>query len=360
MHKNSHIIGLMSGTSLDGVDLAYCQFSSADSSFESIQYQLLASETIPYPSEWVKRLSSLENASAYQYALTDVELGHYFGEIINSFRQRHPGPVDYISSHGHTIFHQPQIHFTTQIGDGDSIAAETQLPVVYNFRTLDVALGGQGAPLVPIGDQLLFSNFQACLNLGGFSNISFNYQGSRLAYDVSPCNMALNYLARLLNQPFDRDGIFASQGQVNSTLLSQLQSLDYYQKTAPKSLGKEWFVSQVLPLISNPEISPIDRLSTMTEHIAIQLANSINNHHITTLIITGGGAKNSYLMQRLQDLAPNTQITIPSNDVIDYKEAIIFALLGYLRVNNKINCLRSVTGAKIDSIGGNISGAFLM
>lgn len=358
MIQISHIIGLMSGTSLDGVDLAYCQFSSEDTTFENIHYQLLAAETIPYPKEWVQRLSTLENATAYHYALTDVELGHYFGKIINHFRKCHPGPVDYIASHGHTIFHQPQIQFTTQIGDGDSIVAETHLPVVYNFRTLDVALGGQGAPLVPIGDQLLFNNYQACLNLGGFSNISFCSNGIRLAYDVSPCNMALNYLSRLLNHPFDRDGILASQGNINTTLLSQLQALEYYQKPAPKSLGKEWFVEQVLPLISDDKITPLDRLRTMTEHIAIQLADSLNNHHIATLIITGGGAKNNYLMQRLRIHAPDTKITIPSDAVIDYKEAIIFALLGYLRMNNKINCLRSVTGAKIDSIGGNISGVF--
>ena len=348
-----NIIALMSGTSLDGLDIAYCSIAEFD---DGITYKILAAETIPYDADWVSRLSTLENASALDYALADVELGHYFGRCVCAFRQRHPGPVDFVASHGHTIFHQPQRLLTTQIGDGDAIAAETRLPVISRFRNLDVALGGQGAPLVPIGDKLLFSNYDACLNLGGFSNISFEACGERLAFDVSPCNMALNMLASMNGQPYDMDGLMAQSGRVDDVLLAQLQSLDYYAIPAPKSLGKEWFVESFQPLLLNDSISIEDRLRTVVEHVALQVSSVLNQNHLQTMIVTGGGAKNAFLVERFKALAPHCRITVPDHLVVDYKEALIFALLGYLRVQGRSNALRSVTGAVADSVGGVISG----
>ena len=344
------VIGLMSGTSLDGLDIAYCEFSES----EGLRYKLLAAETYPYPQQWVDRLSTLEHASAYEYALAHVELGHYFGKCVNRFREAHPGKVDLVASHGHTIFHQPQLGLTTQIADGDAIAAETGLPVAFNFRTFDVALGGQGAPLVPIGDRLLFGDYDACLNLGGFSNISYEESGLRKAFDVSPCNMALNALARKLGVEYDKDGVLASQGALNEEVLTKMNALEYYQRSAPKSLGKEWYVENFLPLIASQ--NPQSMLRTTIEHIAQQVSKVVSSQTVRTLLVTGGGAKNKFLVERIAALSPQCRVTIPDHQVVDYKEAIVFALLGYLRIKGQNNCLQSVTGASRDNCSGQLSG----
>ncbi len=348
------ILGLMSGTSLDGIDLALCDISEHG-------YKIMAAKTVPYLAEWKQRLSALEKATAYEYALANVELGHLFGRTINRFLEGKERP-EAIASHGHTIFHQPQLQLTTQIGDGDAIAAETGLPVVSNFRNLDVALGGQGAPLVPIGDEMLFGKYDACLNLGGIANISYRQNGMRVAYDICPCNMALNRLAAILGHPYDDGGTNARSGEVHTCLLHDLDALDYYASEGPKSLGKEWLVDQFWPLVKGflglaPSLSHTrDALATVTSHIAIQIARVVERQQIKTLLVTGGGAWNSYLLEIMGKYCPETQITVPDPLIVNYKEALIFALLGYLRLTEKVNTLASVTGAKCDSIGGNISG----
>lgn len=367
------IIGLMSGTSLDGVDLACCRFWECDG---EMNWKLLAAETVPYTDKWVERLSTLENASAYEYALADVELGHYFGRLVREFVQRHGLAVDYVASHGHTVFHQPHLGLTTQIGDGDAIGAECGLPVVFNFRRMDVALGGQGAPLVPVGDWMLFAGYDACLNLGGIANISCrrlavgdrrpdgrgaacdtgcNSQ-SRVAFDICPCNMALNFLARKLGLPYDKDGDVASSGKVIEPLLRRMDGLEYYGLPAPKSLGKEWFVSQFQSIIDDGGYGVEDIMRTTVEHIAGRIATVVNDNGIGSLLVTGGGAKNGYLIERLSGMAPGCRITVPSDEIIDYKEAMVFALLGYLRLHSRPNCLRSVTGASRDNCGGDVAG----
>ena len=345
-----YIIGLMSGTSLDGLDIAYCEIN--DNGFK-----LLAADTYPYSQDWTKVLSTLEKASAFEYALVNVRLGHYMGQMVNHFRRDHPGPCDAVASHGHTIFHQPKLGLTTQIGDGDAIAAETGLPVVFNFRNLDVAMGGQGAPLVPIGDRLLYGQYDACLNLGGFCNISYDSpSGKRMAFDICPCNMALNLLAQRIGKPYDLNGLIARSGIIDNKLLSTMDALDYYRMPLPKSLGKEWFVANFLPIIEHTEYAVGDLLATTVEHIARQVAGAIKGRGLQTMLVTGGGAKNKYLIARLQAQIPSCKITIPAESIIDYKEAIIFALLGYLRLNQRPNCLSSVTGAKYDNCGGDIAG----
>ncbi len=349
------ILGLMSGTSLDGIDLALCDINESG-------YSVVAAETMPYYEEWRKRLSTLEHASAYEYALANVELGHLFGRTINSFLLKHNLETDAVASHGHTIFHQPHLGLTTQIGDGDAIAAETGLPVVSNFRTLDVALGGQGAPLVPIGDEMLFGQYDACLNLGGIANISYRADGKRVAFDICPCNMALNRLAALLGYPYDKGGVNARGGQVHTCLLHELDALQYYATVGPKSLGKEWFVDQFWPLVKAfigvvPSLSKVrDALATVSAHIAMQIGRVLEAHGIDTLLVTGGGAWNSYLIEQIGEYRPSTAITVPDELTVNYKEAIIFALLGYLRLTGKVNTLASVTGAKCDSVGGVLSG----
>ena len=355
----------MSGTSLDGIDLALCDIDEHG-------YRILAADTLPYYDEWRRRLSTLENASAYEYALANVELGHLYGQRINAFLQGKEHP-EAIASHGHTIFHQPHLGLTTQIGDGDAIAAETGLPVVSNFRTLDVALGGQGAPLVPIGDELLFGEYDACLNLGGIANISYKRkvesgkwkdETRRVAFDICPCNMALNRLAAMLGYPYDDKGRNARGGDVHTCLLHELDALDYYALAEPKSLGKEWFVGQFWPVVksflgvtpSTPHVR--DTLATVTSHVALQIARVLERQQIKTLLVTGGGAWNSYLIELIGKYRPEVRITVPDPLIVNYKEALIFALLGYLRLTGKVNTLASVTGARCDSIGGTLSGVF--
>ncbi|MBP5527783.1 MAG: anhydro-N-acetylmuramic acid kinase [Bacteroidales bacterium] len=343
------ILGLMSGTSLDGVDMAVCDIAVG-------RYSILAAETVPYPAEWRQRLSTLETATALEYARAHVDLGHWFGRTVKAFLERHPLDVEAIASHGHTIFHQPAVGLTTQIGDGDTIAAETGLPVVSNFRTLDVALGGQGAPLVPIGDEMLFGQYDACLNLGGIANISYRSEGRRLAYDICPCNMALNELAARLGLDYDPCGENARRGNVDKTLGNLLDGLDYYRANPPKSLGKEWFIDSFLPLLEASHLPTLDLLATVTRHIAGQIAGVLNGRRCSTLLVTGGGAFNTYLIEQLAMLAPETTITVPDALIVNYKEALIFALLGYLRLTGQVNTLASVTGARCDSVGGTLSG----
>ena len=348
-----HIIGLMSGTSLDGIDLAYCEFT------DERHFQLIAAETYNYPVAWQERLASLHRATAEEYVKTDAELGHYFGECIMHFREKHPGRVDCIASHGHTIFHQPEKGFTAQIGDGNAIHAVTGVPVVYDFRRLDVALGGQGAPLVPIGDRLLFGEYDCCINLGGIANISYEIDNERIAYDISPCNMALNHLAGLTGMTYDAGGELARNGEIITPLLARLETLEYYRVPAPKTLGKEWFEKNFLPYLEPYSSQPVENLMrTVSEHIALRLADSISHSGDNThrVLITGGGANNQYLLELLKEKIGTIDIESIDNRIVDFKEAIIFALLAYLRLNNQNNTLASVTGASRDSSGGVVCG----
>lgn len=354
------VISLMSGTSLDGLDIAYCHIK-ADSDFSRFGVKLIAAETVRYSSDWVRRLAHLDRGTALEYALANVELGQFFGQRVVDFRRRHEGDVDFIASHGHTIFHQPERRLTAQIGDGNAIAAATGLPVVSDFRALDVALGGQGAPLVPMGDQILFRKYDGCLNLGGFANISYEKDGRRVAFDIVPCNIALNYLARMQGAIYDRDGLMAQRGEVIDSLFDVLNALPYYQRPLPKSLGKEWFVGEFMPLLSDyigerTFEQLYNALRTVTEHIAFQVAAAVSDADIHTLMVTGGGAKNRFLIQCLRDLLPDCEIEIPSTTMVDYKEAIVFALLGFMRWHRQNNTLSSVTGAPVDSCGGVVSG----
>ena len=347
------IIGLMSGTSLDGLDVAYCEF------IDSKHFNLIAAETYNYPVTWRERLASLHQASAEEYMLTDVELGRFFGERVLHFREKYPGRVDLIASHGHTIFHQPERMLTSQIGDGNAIHAVTGVPVVCDFRRLDVALGGQGAPLVPIGDRLLFGDYDACINLGGIANISYETDGQRIAYDISPCNMALNHLAGLQGLTYDPGGELARSGEVITPMLARLETLEYYHTPAPKTLGKEWFLKCFLPYVEPFTAQPLNNLlRTVSEHIALRLAAAITQSGIDMhrVLVTGGGANNQYLLELLKEKIGNIEIESIDQRIVDFKEAIIFALLGYLRVNGQINTLASVTGASRDSSGGALIG----
>ncbi|MDR1199438.1 MAG: anhydro-N-acetylmuramic acid kinase [Prevotellaceae bacterium] len=347
MKNEYYALGLMSGTSLDGLDLALCHFVKE----QKWNYKVVAAATVEYPESLRAKLDRSIELSAYEFVKLDADLGKFIGEKINAFLTEQSIKPDFIASHGHTTFHQPQKGITSQIGNGAAIAAITGITTVCDFRTTDVALGGQGAPLVPVGDELLFEQYGACLNLGGISNISFRLHGIRTAFDISPCNMALNYLANKINMPYDRNGENARKGNVNDGLLNVLDNIDFYKKTGAKSLGKEWFDTVFKPCMDVAEISIYDKLRTVTEHIAAQIETVLHKQDIETVLVTGGGARNVFLTERLS-VAKNRKIIIPDSQTVDFKEAIIFAFLGVLRMRGEINCLRAVTGAKTDSCGG--------
>ncbi len=338
---------------MDGVDIAYCEFLFENQKWN---FQIKEAKTLPYNQNWIVRLSQLHKQPIYLFPKTDAFYGRYLGKITNQFIKDHKLQIDFIASHGHTIFHQPENGFTAQIGCGAGISAECSLPVVNNFRAMDVVLGGQGAPLVPIGDQFLFNDYDACLNLGGFSNISF--RNSQKAFDISPCNMAFNLLANELNLPFDEDGTIAKSGTINEPLLNALNDIDFYKKNNAKSLGVECFNQSFLPILKQFENESIeDKMATTNLHIAQQIANVVNSESIDNVLVTGGGTYNKLLIKNLKALT-KTQIIIPDNLTINYKEALIFAFLGVLRIRNEINILKSVTGAVSNSIGGALHGNF--
>ncbi|MFZ4521545.1 MAG: anhydro-N-acetylmuramic acid kinase [Bacteroidales bacterium] len=344
------VIGLMSGTSLDGVDIAFCQFTYSEGRWT---FHVPCAETISYSDDWKRALSQVETGSAIEFVNTDVDYGHLLGHLTREFILRHNIQPDFIASHGHTIFHQPDRRITSQIGRGSAIAAETGHRVVCDFRSTDVALGGQGAPLVPIGDMLLFKEFDFCLNIGGFTNISFQSGDQRIAYDICPANIVLNQLASRLGLEYDADGDLAASGVVNDHLLEAFNALPFYAMEFPKSLGKEWVLKNIFPLMDHSGYSIPDLLATFCEHIAMQVALSSGANGQSKMLITGGGAFNKHLIGRIiHHAAP--QIFLPSALTINFKEAMIFAFLGVLRWRNETTCLQSVTGAIRDSSSGAI------
>lgn len=334
----------MSGTSLDGLDIALCRFSAESG---KTGYELLAAETIAYEPVWKERLRNAFDATAEQYFKLHSLYGEYIAAEVSAFLKKHGQNPDYLASHGHTVFHRPQLGFSTQIGCGATIAAHTGIATICDFRSLDVALKGQGAPLVPIGDRDLFPEFESCLNIGGIANISFTKNGSTSAFDCCVANMALNYLAEKAGKPYDDGGKMASSGQPDKALLTDLLSLHNDQR----SLGKEWFDARFLPELEKHGGSIADQLATCVEYTALMLGGILQKHGIQSVLITGGGAYHTYLITRLKAHYQG-KIEIPSDAVIQFKEAIIFAYLGYLRATNQINTLSSVTKAVRDSIGG--------
>ena len=345
------VIGLMSGTSLDGLDIAHCRFSVKGTSWN---YEMQQAETLPYPQEWKQRLVEAPTLDALNFQQLHVDYGFYLGMRVSDFVIKHQVKADFVSSHGHTIFHQPDKRLTVQIGNGSSMVSKCKLPVVCDFRALDVALAGQGAPLVPIGDRHLFSDYDFCLNLGGFANVSYEFKGKRIAYDICPVNIVMNELCELrLGKAFDENGNFAKEGMLSHYLLTELNQLGFYKAAAnaPKSLGKEWVTEFINPILELYEVDDKDLLHTFCEHIAFQIAKALNDKPKGKLLITGGGAYNAFLIECIRKQVIH-DVIIPDKKTIEFKEALIFAFLGVLRMRNEINCLKSVTGAFTDSCCG--------
>lgn len=348
-------IGVMSGTSLDGLDLACCRFQQKEGTWTFVLEQ---TQTLAYTPEWKERLRGAIELSEAEHQQLDLDYGEYLGERIHDFISENDLQPDLIGSHGHTSHHRPEEGITYQLGFGQCIADRINLPVVSNFRQGDVALGGQGAPLVPIGDSLLFSEFDACLNLGGIANISSdNADNQRVAFDLGLANMGLNYLMQNETPPYDRDGQEARTGKVVRTLLSELNSLDYFTFAPPKSTGIEWFLSEVKPVLDKASLSRPDLLRTLIEHMNQQIIEALprTSKENNRLLVTGGGAHNRFWMEQLADQLPSSfTLHIPENAWIDFKEALVFALMAVLRQRNEVNILKSVTGAGLDSCGGDL------
>ena len=346
------ILGLMSGTSLDGLDIAHVKFSI---DAKKKQFNLLNYKTFGYSTEFIDEVKNAVNLSAIDLFKLDKKIGSEFASLVNQFLDENKidrNQIAAIASHGQTIFHQPNNGFTVQIGCGATIAYHTNIPVINDFRTMDVVAGGQGAPLVPKGDFDLFNDLaEGFLNLGGFANISLKKEEQIIAFDICPANLPLNEIVNQMGLSFDKNGDLARSGNIHSGLLSELNALDYYASSAPKSLGTEWLEQSFQPVIEKFSLSKEDQLATIVEHIAQQIAVIIKSFGIKKVLTTGGGTKNLYLMERIKDLS-SAQIIIPDEAISDFKEAIIFAYLGALYLLDQPNCVASVTGANKSVIGG--------
>lgn len=350
----------MSGTSRDGLDLAACLLRHEQGSWT---YDLLAAESIAYDQVWQERLGHAMQLPATDLLALDVDLGRWMGQQANQFIVKHELKPDVLCSHGHTVHHQPECGFTHQIGNPHLLHAATGIPVVADFRQADIALGGQGAPLVPVGDQLLFADYEVCLNLGGIANLSLAHQGQRLAFDIAPANLVLNSLAQREGLPYDEGGRLAFAGRHNKALAAALDALPYYGLTGPRSIGEELVKATYLPLLAQFEAPTTDLLHTYGCHVARQIARAIQQASPAlaatgyTLLLTGGGALNAFLVEKIgYYCGSEVSVRVPEQQVIEFKEAIVFALLGVLRLRGETNTLASVTGASEDSCGGVLVG----
>jgi anhydro-N-acetylmuramic acid kinase len=352
-------IGIMSGSSLDGLDIAFVQFQEQAGRWD---IEILQSLCTPYKPDWVKHLSEATGLRAHEYQLLHTKFGRFIGEQVNEFIDKNhlQYQVSLIASHGHTVFHDPQNRMTAQLGDGAAIAAVTGLPVVTDLRSLDIALGGEGAPIVPIGEKYLFPGYDLFLNLGGIANISLNTD-PYIAFDICPANRVLNLLAQDTGREYDDEGMMAAKGRVSPVLLQALNNLSYYGEAYPKSLANEFGTKTIYPMIRESDLAIPDSLCTYCEHIAEQTGlaiKSIKDKMSATgphkIMVTGGGAFNIYLMQRLQSQFRELEIelVIPEASLVQYKEAAIMAFIGVLRWRQEQNVLASVTGAMRNSIGG--------
>ncbi len=355
MKNRFNVIGLMSGTSLDGLDVAYTEYRLQDRSWK---FSIRRAETIRYPKKWRDALATAHLLDAPDLLALHHAYGKLLGQLTTDFINRHGlSKPHFIASHGHTIFHQPGRGFTFQLGDANAIHAASILPVIADFRALDVALGGEGAPLVPIGDQLLFQDYDVCLNLGGIANLSRVNGKKREAFDICFCNMTLNYLMGLKGKPYDNRGETASRGTIDNQLLKAIQRVYIPLRKKRPSLGREIFEAAIKPLLDNRDISVEDKLATCVESTADEIVNAVSERNAGSLLCTGGGAFNAFLVSRMLDkIGDSTAIVVPDEEIVKFKEALVFGFLGVLRYLGKNNCLSSVTGAMRDSSSGVMIG----
>jgi len=349
METNEYkVLGVMSGTSLDGVDIAWIHFTKG----AHWEFKILKAETIAYTNSWKDKLSTALNISPIELMELDEEYTNYLAGLISKFILKNKiEELDAVCSHGHTIKHEPENGLTLQIGNLPHLAEIVEETIICDFRVQDVALGGQGAPLVPIGDELLFSQYTYCLNLGGFANISSSKEGKRIAYDICAVNTVLNFYAEKLGSEYDEGGKIARSGKFNSALNKQLEALPFYDLTFPKSLGIEWVKNSILPILKSFEEDIPSIMHTYCHHIASEIVKNIKNDPEVELLVTGGGAFNNFLMELVQQKTA-AKIFSPTSEIINFKEALIFGFLGVLKLRDEVNVLSSVTGAEHDHCAG--------
>lgn len=347
--NNKHqILGLMSGSSLDGLDLAFCEFENKNNQWN---FAIVKAETISYSDNWLLRLKNAPLLTGRKLIQTHIEYGRLLGDYSKIFLSKYNLDPDFIASHGHTVFHRPELGYTFQLGDGQTLSSTLGCKVISDFRTKDVSIGGQGAPLVPIGDKFLFCNYEYCLNLGGIANISFTENKKRIAFDICPVNQVFNHLSKQIGLLYDDEGKIARSGKLINDLLTQLNSDPYYSQSPPKSLSNQYVFDHFIKLIDDFDDTAENKLRTVSEHVAVQISNSIHNKPIGKILVTGGGAYNSFLIEQLNN-STNHEFILPGSQIIDYKEALIFAFMGLRKMLGEVNCLSSVTGAKNDCCGG--------
>ena len=353
------VLGLMSGTSFDGLDLCVVRFNQTQ---EGYHYEIKHSSHRAYPETFVSQLKRAHLATETEMLALEESFDAITISAIKELFKHYNKSIDLISSHGHTTLHQPERGITRQIGNGKLLSKTFNIPVAYDFRSSDLALGGQGAPLVPIGDHLLFHNYDICLNLGGISNLSYSFENKRHAFDVGMFNTPINELVEPLGYNYDKDGNIAANGSLITSLFERLNSLEFYTIQGAKSLGKEWYYSYYVKEVEAVKGSLEDLVRTVTEHNVYQIFKALkefyNRHKIAKklkVLVTGGGAHNRFAMQLLQSQTKNfASMIVPDSQLVDYKEALVFAFMGYLRVHNKINVYSSVTGASSDSCAGTL------
>lgn len=344
------IVGVMSGSSLDGLDIALCEFNLQR---ESLQWKIASAKTVSFSDEMREALKNANEGSIEQLFTLDQQLATFIANKVVKLCSDADFNPDYIASHGHTVLHQPSKGFSLQIGSGQTIAAISKIPTIANFRNKDISLGGQGAPLVPVGDKGLFKEYDACLNLGGIANITILNQDELLAWDICPFNQPLNFLANKLGKEFDESGKLAKYGEVNIDLLHSLQKLNYFKQSPPKSLANEWVKNEYISLLTDDSISVEDYLRTVLEHVVMEVSSLINEYQVKTILVTGGGAFNSFFIDCLEK-STLAHIVVPSDEIVNFKEALLFAYLGFLKVNNLENVYSSVTGSIKNSSSGDI------
>lgn len=348
--KKYTALGVMSGSSLDGVDLAVCRFTENNDDWG---YKIIKAETVPYPEAWGRTLSNMPQDTAQNLVRYDILYGKYLGKLSADFLKKYGLSVDLVASHGHTVFHNPEEGYTFQIGNGQALASEAGIKTVCNFRTLNVISGGQGAPMVPIGDEMLFGEMDYCLNLGGIANISFSESGKRMAFDICPANQLLNHLSRQKNLPCDKDGKLALQGKLVPALFDAMNKDPYYKKHIPKSLGNKYVTDHFISLFEKYQAPVKDQLFTSVRHIACQIGKIFIGKKNQKVLVTGGGAYNRFLLDAIRKETGQESI-VPVKNLVDFKEALIFAFMGVLRDLGKINCLASYTGATRDLCTGDV------
>lgn len=352
--KKYKVIGLMSGTSLDGLDVAYCEFHKRT----SWRFRILKAETFKYTKTWREKLSTAHQLNPQDLEALHTEYGAYLGILVQRFMKANQiKTVDLIASHGHTVFHQPERKFTFQLGSGAALHAQTGWPVAFDFRSLDVALGGEGAPLVPVGDKLLFPDFDVCINLGGIANLSMDSGRQRIAFDLAFCNMGLNLLSGLLGKSFDRNGRISSTGNLDMEFYRSLSGAYTPLRKKRPSLGREIFERDFEKILQNSSVPVSDRLRTFTTSIADEIALAIPQKQKLKILCTGGGALNGFLIQQIKEkVGKRAMVCIPDEQIISFKEAMVFAFLGVLHLRKETNVLKSVTHASRDSCGGSLLG----